>query len=122
MLVHSCNSCEKNLVHVGNTKLRIGQVVRHKMHIFRGIIYDVEILETNLESLKQFLPPEMLAQTKKPFYHILAETGTTFYSTYASEDSLISDLSLTPLQHPEISLLFTDLGNNKFELKPEIYH
>jgi heat shock protein HspQ len=93
-------------------KYRVGDVVRHRVHPFRGIIFDIDPMFNNTEQWWQSIPAEIRPRKDQPFYHLLAENDHTEYIAYVSEQNLLPDDSKTPLRHPQVGELFarTDDG------------
>jgi heat shock protein HspQ len=96
---------------VRSAKYRVGQVVRHRIHDFRGLIFDVDPVFNNTEEWWQSIPEEMRPRKDQPFYHLLAENAETEYIAYVSEQNLLPDESGRPLRHPQIPELF-DIGKD----------
>ncbi|MGN6307756.1 MAG: heat shock protein HspQ, partial [Mesorhizobium sp.] len=65
-------------------KFAIGQVVRHRLFSFRGIIFDVDPQFANTEEWYQSIPAEVRPSKDQPFYHLLAENSETEYIAYVS--------------------------------------
>ena len=91
---------------IGRAKFRVGQVVRHRVHAFRGIIFDIDPVFNNTEAWWQSIPAEVRAKKDQPFYHLLAENALTEYVAYVSEQNLLPDASGEPLRHPQVGELF----------------
>ena len=87
---------------VRHAKYRVGQVVRHRIHDFRGLIFDVDPEFNNTEEWWLAIPPEIRPRKDQPFYHLLAENAETEYIAYVSEQNLLPDPSGKPLRHPQI--------------------
>ena len=87
-------------------KFRLGQVVRHRLHPFRGIIFDVDPVFDNTEEWWLSIPPELRPPKDQPFYHLLAENEKTEYVAYVSEQNLLPDDSGKPLRHPQVREMF----------------
>ena len=68
-------------------KFRIGQVVRHRLFPFRGVIFDVDPQFNNTEEWYQAIPAEVRPRKDQPFYHLLAENDETEYIAYVSEQN-----------------------------------
>lgn len=96
---------------VGRAKFRVGQVVRHRVHPFRGVIFDIDPIFSNTEEWWLAIPPEQRPRKEQPFYHLLAENAETEYVAYVSEQNLLPDVSGAPLRHPRIEEMFT-LGDD----------
>ncbi|MBY9067604.1 heat shock protein HspQ [Hyphomonas sp. WL0036] len=100
-------------------KFQIGQVVRHKLFPFRGVIFDVDPQFANTEEWYESIPEEVRPSKDQPFYHLFAENDRTHYIAYVSEQNLIPDDSEVPLSHPDISEWFTMTGQGTYELKKQ---
>ena len=87
-------------------KYAIGQVVRHRIYPFRGVVFDIDPTFSNTEEWWQAIPAEVRPRKDQPFYHLLAENDETEYVAYVSEQNLVPDTSSTPLRHPKIDELF----------------
>ena len=81
-------------------KYSIGEVVRHRYHPFRGIIFDVDPVFNSTEEWWQSIPEDRRPRKDQPFYHLLAENEKTEYIAYVSEQNLLPDESGEPLRHP----------------------
>jgi len=87
-------------------RFSIGQVVRHRLFPFRGIIFDVDPQFANTEEWYQSIPAEVRPRKDQPFYHLLAENSETEYVAYVSEQNLVEDESDEPVRHPQIREMF----------------
>ncbi|MBU1289138.1 MAG: heat shock protein HspQ [Alphaproteobacteria bacterium] len=106
-----------NAVSRHSAKFQIGQVVRHRMFPFRGVIFDVDPQFANTAEWYESIPEEVRPRKDQPFYHLFAENERTHYVAYVSEQNLLPDESETPLTHPEINEWFTLTGQGTYELK-----
>ena len=95
----------------------IGDVVRHRLYPFRGVIYDVDPVFANTEEWYEAIPPEVRPRKDQPFYHLLAENSESYYVAYVSEQNLLVDGSDEPVGHPQIGELFGELRDGYYELK-----
>lgn len=91
-----------------SAKFKIGQVVKHRTHPFRGVIYDVDPEFSNTEEWWHSIPEEMRPRKDQPFYHLFAENETTYYMAYVSEQNLVADESGLPVDHPDIGDYFAE--------------
>lgn len=89
-------------------KFSIGEVVRHRYHPFRGIIFDVDPVFNSTEEWWLSIPEDRRPRKDQPFYHLLAENEKTEYIAYVSEQNLLADASGEPLRHPQVGELFTE--------------
>ena len=78
---------------IKTAKFAIGQVVRHRLFPFRGVIFDVDPQFNNTEEWYQAIPEEVRPRKDQPFYHLLAENSETEYIAYVSEQNLLEDQS-----------------------------
>jgi heat shock protein HspQ len=90
-----------------HAKFRVGEVVRHRVYPFRGIVFDIDPVFANTEEWWQAIPAEVRPRKDQPFYHLLAENEEVEYVAYVSEQNLLPDVSGEPLRHPQIGELFT---------------
>lgn len=96
-------------------KFQIGQVVKHRVYPFRGVIYDVDPEFANTEEWWESIPEEVRPHKEQPFYHLLAENDETTYIAYVSEQNLLVDDSGDPVSHPQVSEMFGDLTEDRYE-------
>jgi len=89
-----------------SAKFTIGQVVRHRVYPFRGVIYDVDPTFANTEQWYRAIPAEIRPSKDQPFYHLYAENAQTQYTAYVSEQNLVPDDSGAPIKHPQVSEMF----------------
>ncbi len=89
-----------------SAKYAIGQVVRHRVFPFRGIIFDVDPVFANTEEWWLAIPEEVRPSKDQPFFHLLAQNAETEYVAYVSEQNLLVDTSGEPIRHPQVSEVF----------------
>jgi heat shock protein HspQ len=87
-------------------KFHIGEVVKHRIYPFRGVVFDVDPEFNNTEEWWESIPEEVRPRKDQPFYHLLAENDETTYIAYVSEQNLLHDETGQPCRHPQISDLF----------------
>jgi heat shock protein HspQ len=105
---------------VRTAKFAIGQVVRHRIHPFRGIIFDVDPVFANTEEWWLAIPEAMRPRKDQPFYHLFAENAQTEYVAYVSEQNLVPDESDEPLRHPMINAVFQMNPDGTYRAKTQI--
>src|SRR5271165_7182891 len=69
-------------------KYKIGQVLRHRIFPFRGVVFDIDPVFNNTEEWYQSIPAEVRHNKDQPFYHLFAENSETEYIAYVSEQNL----------------------------------
>lgn len=100
-------------------KFSIGQVVRHKLFPFRGVIFDVDPEFSNSEEWLSAIPEPIRPNRDQPFYHLFAENSDSHYVAYVSEQNLAADETGEPVEHPQIELLFDETDDGSYKLRPE---
>ena len=107
---------------VAQARFGIGEVVRHRLLDFRGVIFDVDPVFANSEEWYQAIPPEIRPAKDQPFYHLLAENEESSYVAYVSQQNLVQDDEDEPVDHPAISGLFDSFEAGRYRLRPEHRH
>ncbi len=97
-------------------KFTIGQVVRHRKHPFRGVIFDVDPTFSNSEEWWESIPEDARPRREQPFYHLLAENDSSYYVAYVSEQNLECDKTGVPVDHPEVIAMFGAHDNGHYQL------
>ncbi|MFZ4806463.1 MAG: heat shock protein HspQ [Hyphomicrobiaceae bacterium] len=92
---------------IRHAKFAVGQVVRHRLYPFRGVVFDIDPEFANTEEWWASIPEEIRPSKDQPFYHLLAENSETEYVAYVSEQNLLPDDSGRPIRHPQVRELFT---------------
>jgi heat shock protein HspQ len=88
-------------------KFNIGQVVRHRVFPFRGVVFDVDPVFDNTEDWWLSIPEDTRPSKDQPFYHLLAENSESEYIAYVSEQNLVEDDSDEPIRHPQLGEFFS---------------
>lgn len=99
-----------------NAKYSLGQIVRHRTHPFRGVVFDVDPEFNNTEEWYDAIPEENRPLKEQPFYHLLAENDESYYIAYVSEQNLVEDLSGEPVDHPDIDNIFGPFDGGSYPL------
>jgi heat shock protein HspQ len=99
----------------------IGDVVRHKMFDFRGIVFDVDPVFANSEEWYESIPEGLRPSKDQPFYHLLAENMESSYIAYVSQQNLVHDDSEEPIEHPAIATMF-DREGGRYRLREQLRH
>jgi len=104
-------------MHASRAKYHLGQIVRHRNHPFRGVVFDVDPEFSNTEEWYQAIPEDSRPKKQQPFYHLLAENDKNYYVAYVSEQNLIADYSGQPVEHPDLPDLFGRFEDGSYELQ-----
>ena len=94
---------------MGKTKIakfKIGEVVRHRLFPFRGVVFDIDPVFNNTEEWWLSIPVDVRPHKDQPFYHLYAENAETEYVAYVSEQNLLADNSAEPIRHPQVAEVF----------------
>ena len=103
-------------------KFGIGQVVKHRIYPFRGVIYNVDPTFANTEEWWRSIPEESRPIKDQPFYHLYAENAETQYVAYVSEQNLVPDESGEPVRHPQVAEVFVQDGNGGYRPRQSTTH
>ena len=98
----------------------IGDIVKHRIYPFRGVIVDVDPEFSNTEEWYQSIPAEIRPSRDQPYYHLMAENTETFYTAYVSQQNLIDDGDNGPLEHPDLDEIFSGMEKGKYHLRNEV--
>lgn len=97
-------------------KFNLGEVVRHRKHPFRGVVFDVDAIFSNSDEWYDALPEDNRPKKDQPFYHLLAENEQSYYVAYVSEQNLVADGSGGPVDHPDVHDIFGDFEDGRYPL------
>jgi heat shock protein HspQ len=99
---------------IRSAKFRIGQVVKHRLFSFRGVIFDINPVFDNTDEWYEAIPAEVRPRKDQPFYHLFAENAETEYVAYVSEQNLLPDTSDKPIRHPQVAEEFVRDGQGAY--------
>lgn len=92
-------------------KFHPGQLVRHTLLLYRGVVVDVDphfqLSEEWYEEMARSRPPK-----DEPWYHVLPH-GVA-HRTYVAECHLEASADVRPVEHPEVDLVFERLNEEGF--------
>ena len=110
--------------HSREAKFQLGQVVKHRLFSFRGVIFDVDPVFANTEEWWLSIPEEIRPKKDQPFYHLFAENDETEYVAYVSEQNLLADETREPVRHPQVPDYFDsyDKKMGAYRLRMERAH
>jgi heat shock protein HspQ len=107
---------------VSHARFAIGDVVRHRLFDFRGVVFDVDPVFANSDAWYEAIPEDIRPEKAQPFYHLLAENSDSTYVAYVSQQNLLLDDSDEPVDHPAIGGLFDDYADGRYRLRREHRH
>ena len=100
----------------------IGDVVRHRLFDFRGVVFDIDPVFANSEEWYEAIPAEVRPSREQPFYHLFAENGDSSYTAYVSQQNLLDDSASGPVDHPSVPELFEDFAKGRYRLRASLTH
>jgi heat shock protein HspQ len=103
-------------------RFAIGEIVRHRLLDFRGVIFDVDPEFANSQEWYDAIPEAMRPSKDQPFYHLLAENTEASYVAYVSQQNLVPDDSDEPIDHPALGSLFDRFDEGRYLLRREHRH
>jgi heat shock protein HspQ len=109
-------------IDIPSARFGIGEVVRHKMFDFRGVVFDVDPIFANSDEWYEAIPEAIRPSKDQPFYHLLAENSEAAYIAYVSQQNLVADDSDEPIDHPAIASMFDGLEDGRYRLRAEHRH
>lgn len=101
-------------------KYGLGQVVRHRDHPFRGVVFDVDPRFANSEDWYEAIPEGARPCKNQPFYHLLAENADDYCIAYVSEQNLVADHTGGPVDHPDLPDLFGPFEDGHYPLHVQL--
>ena len=100
----------------------IGDVVRHRLFSFRGVVFDIDPVFANSEEWYQSIPEDLRPRRDQPFYHLLAENDDSSYVAYVSQGNLIADPEGGPVEHPTVRQLFDSFKDGRYRMRASLTH
>jgi heat shock protein HspQ len=107
---------------ITSAKFGLGDVVRHRLLNFRGVIFDIDPVFANSEEWYQSIPADMRPRKDQPFYHLFAENDDSTYVAYVSQQNLISDGDGGPVSHPAIGDVFDSYRDGQYHMRSRLKH
>lgn len=98
-------------------KYNLGQVLRHRKHSFRGVVFDIDATFSNTDEWYENIPEDQRPDKDQPFYHLLAENDQSYYVAYVSEQNLVPDDTDEPVEHPDIPDLFGEYEDGTYPVQ-----
>ena len=105
-----------------SARFAIGEVVKHRLLDFRGVIFDVDPEFANSDEWYEAIPEHIRPRKDQPFYHLLAENAESSYVAYVSQQNLVADDEGEEVDHPAIDGLFDGFDGARYRLRPQHRH
>ena len=100
----------------------IGDIVRHRLFDFRGVVFDIDPVFANSDEWYQAIPAEVRPPREQPFYHLFADNGDSTYVAYVSQQNLLADGEAGPVEHPSVDEIFDGLREGRYRLRHQLRH
>jgi len=94
-----------------------GDIVRHRMFDFRGVVFDVDPVFSNSEEWYEAIPEAIRPAKEQPYYHLLAENEESSYIAYVSQQNLLPDGEHGPVDHPQIDAMFDGIEKGRYRIR-----
>lgn len=132
--IHTISAFMTHIVHIPNrippanapqivsAAFGIGEIVRHRIFDFRGVVFDVDPVFANSDEWYDSIPAEVRPAKDQPFYHLLAENMESSYVAYVSQQNLVQDEENGPVNHPAVDGIFDMTDEGHYRLKPVHRH
>lgn len=104
------------------TRFGIGEVVKHRLYDFRGVVFDIDPVFANSEEWYESIPEGMRPNRDQPFYHLLAENEDSSYVAYVSQQNLLRDAEGGPVDHPQVHQLFDNFDGGRYQMRRSLTH
>lgn len=104
------------------TRFALGEVVRHRIFDFRGVVFDIDPVFANSEEWYAAIPENIRPDREQPFYHLFAENEDGSYVAYVSQQNLMGDAAGGPVEHPEVAQMFETFENGRYRLRRGLTH
>jgi heat shock protein HspQ len=104
-------------IDIPRARFGIGDVVRHRIFDFRGVIFDVDPAFASSEEWYEAIPEPLRPSRDQPFYHLLADNSESSYVAYVSQQNLVVDDSDEPVDNPAIATMFDRVEGGRYRLR-----
>jgi len=111
-----------NVPRRATSRFGIGDVVRHRLFDFRGVVFDVDPVFANSEEWYESIPQDIRPPRDQPFYHLLAENDEQSYVAYVSQGNLVADADGGPIDHPTVPELFERFSEGRYRMRRSLTH
>ena len=95
-------------------KWNIGQLIRHRMFDYRGVIYDVDaefmLSDEWYDKVARSRPPK-----DEPWYRVLVDGSD--HETYVAQRNLKADDDLSPITHPMTGEVFSGFEDGRYVVR-----
>lgn len=102
---------------IGRANFAPGDIVRHRMFDFRGVVFDIDPVFANSDEWYEAIPEEIRPAKEQPYYHLLAENGDSSYIAYVSQQNLLPDGEGGPIDHPQIEAMFDGMDRDRYRVR-----
>src|SRR3546814_12414868 len=76
---------------VGRARFAPGDIVRHRMFDFRGVVFDIDHVFANSDEWYEAIPEELRPTKEQHYYHLLTDNSDSSYLASVSLTTLLAD-------------------------------
>jgi len=105
-----------------SARFGLGEIVRHRIFAFRGVVFDVDPVFASSEDWYQAIPEHLRPRRDQPYYHLLAENEEGAYVAYVSQQNLLADGAAGPVGHPDIAQMFEGFADGRYRMRRRLTH
>ena len=102
---------------IGRARFAPGDIVRHRMFDFRGVVFDIDPVFANSDEWYEAIPEDIRPAKEQPYYHLFAENDDSSYIAYVSQQNLVGDAEHGPVDHPQIEVLFDGMAKGRYRVR-----
>ncbi|MEO0635541.1 MAG: heat shock protein HspQ [Pseudomonadota bacterium] len=110
------------MVETKRARYTIGNVVRHRLFGFRGVVYDIDPEFDHTDEWYDAIPDNIKPRKDQPFYHLYAVREDSDFMAYVSEQNLEPDETGTPVAHPAVNEVFETAEDGQYKERSPALH
>ena len=99
-----------NLKEIEGNRLKVGQIVHHKLYHYRGVITDFDVCFMKDE--KWYQSNRTQPNQNRPWYYVLVDGSNRV--CYVAEENLKVELEGEEVHHPLLEFFFTGFENHRY--------
>lgn len=99
-------------------KFQIGQIIRHRLFEYAGVIFDVD---PGFQGTEQWYREVALSRPPKdePWYHVLVNNA--LHTTYVAERNLEAEKTPKRIVHPDAERIFKGFDGERYHLRQKTH-
>jgi heat shock protein HspQ len=97
-------------------RFSVGQIVRHKLFGYRGVIFEIDpyfmLSEEWYQQVAKSHPPK-----DEPWYHVMVDNA--MHTTYVAQQNMGPSDSTQPIDHPQIDELLGNYQDGHYSIQKQ---